>query len=181
MAFKHCISFATYFAANFGCNQFRITPDIVKAFARSCLKSLCCSVLIWADALSSDRSHFIWDLFCCKLWLWWIQNHAWHCFKAFARRHLKSLCCSIQVWADVLPRTGRRLRSAALHRILLGTCCFIPMSCFHSETNEWLQDWAKRWALPWLATLPQQLLAHSNGNSISNLNNLCHSQISTKH
>ena len=29
MAFKHHISFATYMAANFGCNQFRITPDIV--------------------------------------------------------------------------------------------------------------------------------------------------------
>ena len=29
MAFKHCISFATCMALNFGCNWFRITPDIV--------------------------------------------------------------------------------------------------------------------------------------------------------
>ena len=29
MAFKHCISFAAYLAANFGCNWFRIMPDIV--------------------------------------------------------------------------------------------------------------------------------------------------------
>ena len=29
MAFKHCILFATILAANFGCDWFRITPDIV--------------------------------------------------------------------------------------------------------------------------------------------------------
>ena len=29
MAFKHSISFAIDLAANFGCNRFRITPDIV--------------------------------------------------------------------------------------------------------------------------------------------------------
>ena len=29
MAYKHHISFATYLAANFGCDLFRITPDIV--------------------------------------------------------------------------------------------------------------------------------------------------------
>ena len=33
-------------------------------------------------------------------WLKSIQNHARHRFKAFARRHLKSLCCSIWIWAD---------------------------------------------------------------------------------
>ena len=31
MAFKHRISFATYLAANFGCNWFRIIPDIVSS------------------------------------------------------------------------------------------------------------------------------------------------------
>ena len=35
IAFKHHISFATYLAANFGCNQFRIMPDIV-----SCLQKV---------------------------------------------------------------------------------------------------------------------------------------------
>ena len=29
MAFKHCISSATDLAAHFGCNRFRITPDII--------------------------------------------------------------------------------------------------------------------------------------------------------
>ena len=34
MVFKHCFSFATDLAANFGCNlnQFRITPYIVSGF-----------------------------------------------------------------------------------------------------------------------------------------------------
>ena len=69
-------------------------------------------------------------------------NHARHCFKAFVHCHLKLLC----------PRTGRWLRSAALHRIQFRTCCFVPMSYFYSETNEWSQDWAKRWARLWSAT-----------------------------
>ena len=29
MVFKYCILFVTYLAANFGCNQFRIMPEIV--------------------------------------------------------------------------------------------------------------------------------------------------------
>ena len=33
------------------------------------------------------------------------------------------------------PRAGRRFRSAALHRIRFGTCCFVLMSYFYSETN----------------------------------------------
>ena len=33
-------------------------------------------------------------------WLKSIQNHARHRFKAFAPRHLKSLCCSIRIRAD---------------------------------------------------------------------------------
>ena len=49
-------------------------------------------------------------------------------------------------------RTGRQLRSAALHRIWLGICCFCSYIIFYSETNEWLQDWAKQWAQLWLAT-----------------------------
>ena len=44
----------------------------------------------------------------------------------------------------------------ALHRIKLGTCCFVPMSYFYSETNEWSKDWAKRWVLLWSATTSRQ-------------------------
>ena len=52
--------------------------------------------------------HFICNRFGCKLWLLSIQIHAWHRFQAFACCHLKSLCCSIRIWADALPLTGRR-------------------------------------------------------------------------
>ena len=41
MAFKHSNSFATYLAANFDCNRFRITPDIVSKLLRSTSWSLC--------------------------------------------------------------------------------------------------------------------------------------------
>ena len=37
MAFKHSISFATNLAANFGCNRFRITPDIVSKLLRAAI------------------------------------------------------------------------------------------------------------------------------------------------
>ena len=53
MAFKHWISFATDLAANFGCNWFRITPDIVYKLLRAAIWSRC-AVLF--NALSSDRS-----------------------------------------------------------------------------------------------------------------------------
>ena len=42
------------------------------------------------------------------------QNHAWHCFQAFACRHLKSLRCFVQIWADAL----------SLDRLLIQTRCF---------------------------------------------------------
>ena len=56
MVFKHHISFATNLAANYDCNRFKITPYIVSKLLRRHLKSLRCSIKIWADALSSDRS-----------------------------------------------------------------------------------------------------------------------------
>ena len=43
MAFKHHISFATNLAANFGCNQFRIMPDIVSKHLIAAIGS-CCAV-----------------------------------------------------------------------------------------------------------------------------------------
>ena len=44
------ISFATNFAANFGCDQFRIMPDIVSKLLRP-------SIQIWADALPRTGCH----------------------------------------------------------------------------------------------------------------------------
>ena len=87
------------------------------------------------------------------------ESHAWHRFRAFARHHLKSLCCLIRIsGSEQTPfsRTGRQFRPAALHRIRFGTCGFVPMSYFYSETNEWSQDWAKRWARLWSATTSRQ-------------------------
>ena len=84
MAFRHHISFVTDLAANFGCNGFRITPDIVSKLSRAAMESSCA---VW---FKSEQMPF--------------------------------------------PKTGCRFRPAALHRIRLGTCCFVPM---YSETNDW--------------------------------------------
>ena len=100
------ISFATNWAANFGCNWFRIMPDIVSKHLHTPIRS-CCAVL-----LESEQTPFPWK----GLWL----------------------------------------GSAALHRIRFGTCNFVPMLYFYSETNEWLQDWAKQWELLWSATTSRQ-------------------------
>ena len=108
MAFNFCISFAIDLAANFGCERFRITPDLVS--------------------------------------------------KLFARRrrapqidvHLQSLCgaailsrCAVRFESEQtpFPRTGRRLRSAALHRIRFGTCELFQCHIF---TQRPMTD---RWAL----------------------------------
>ena len=37
MAFKHLISFATYLAANFGCNRLTIMPDIISKLLRAAM------------------------------------------------------------------------------------------------------------------------------------------------
>ena len=84
IAFKHCISFATDLDANFGCDRFRITPDLVSKLLRAAIWSRCA---VWFE---SEQTPF--------------------------------------------PQTGRQFRPAALHRIRLGTCCFVPM---YSETNDW--------------------------------------------
>ena len=41
MAFKHFFSFETDLAANFGCNRFRTTPDIVAKLLRAAIWSSC--------------------------------------------------------------------------------------------------------------------------------------------
>ena len=50
--------------------------------------------------------------------------------------------------------------STAVHRIRLGTSCFVPMPNFYSETNEWSKDeWSNAGGFG-----QQQLLAKSNEN-----------------
>ena len=58
--------------------------------------------LVSGHYLAFKHSIFICNWFGCKLWLQSIQNHAWHRFQAFARRHLKSLRFSTLIWADAL-------------------------------------------------------------------------------
>ena len=87
IAFRHHISFATDFAANFGCYGFRIMPEIVSKLLFTTIWSHC------AVQFKSEQTPFSW--------------------------------------------TGRQFRSAALHRIIFGKCCFVPKSYFYSETNEW--------------------------------------------
>ena len=40
MAFKHRIWFATVFAANFGCDRFRIMPDIISKLLRAAIRNI---------------------------------------------------------------------------------------------------------------------------------------------
>ena len=56
------------------------------------------------------------------------NHHTRHCVQAFARLHLKSLCCLIfESEQTPFSRTDRRFRFSALHRIPFGTCGFVPM------------------------------------------------------
>ena len=55
MAFKHSIWFETYLAANFGCNWFRITPDIISKLLRAAIRSLCAVLFESEQAHPKDR------------------------------------------------------------------------------------------------------------------------------
>ena len=61
-----------------------------------------------------QTQYFICDQFGCKLQLLSIENHVSHSFQAFARRHLKSMCCAIQILAHALSSD----------RSSIQTCCF---------------------------------------------------------
>ena len=77
----------------------------------------------------SLKHYFSFDSFGCKLWLWSIQNHARHRFRAFARNHLKWLCCFIGIWADALI-SGRSsiwncyIAQDSLQNFLICSCSF---------------------------------------------------------
>ena len=83
MAFKHHISFATYLAfatyLNFGCNRFRITPDIVSTWKLLCsaIWSRCAVQFKSEQTLSPDKL-FIHT--CCfaqdSIWNMWFCSYA---------------------------------------------------------------------------------------------------------
>ena len=161
MAFKHSISFATNLAVNLGCDRFRITPDIISKLLLAAIWS-CCAVQLESEQKpfpQTGRISFV---------TYFAANFVCDQFRIMPDIVANLLHAAIWSRSTVLfkseqttfPWTACRLRSAALHRIRFGTCCFVPMSYFCSETNEWLQDWAKRSALLWSATTSGQF--HEN-------------------
>ena len=153
MTFKYSISFATDLAANFGCYRFRIMPDIVSKLLRAAIWSRC-AVRFESEQTPFPRTgriSFATDL---------AANFGCNRFRIMPDIVSKLLRAAIwsrcAVWFEFeqtpFPRAGRRLRSAALHRIRFGTCCFVPISYFYSETNEWSKDWVKWWGQLWSAT-----------------------------
>ena len=140
--FEHRISFTTDWAANFGCNRFRIMPEIVSKHLWAAKWWSRCAAQFKSEQTPfppTGRISFATD---------WAANFG--CNRLRMHAFIWS-CCA--VWFDSeqtpFPWTGHRLRSAAFHRIQFGTCCFVPMSYFYSETNAWSQVWAKQWALLW--------------------------------
>ena len=72
MAFKHCISFATDLAANFGCDRFRITSDIVSKLLLAAIWTSEVTVMFY---LNLSRRPFLgqvvdWDLLLCTGFDW---------------------------------------------------------------------------------------------------------------
>ena len=57
--------------------------------------------------------------------------------------------CAVLLESEQMPFSQRvhQFRSAALDRIQLGTCWFVHIPYFYSETNGWSKYWEKRWAL----------------------------------
>ena len=174
MAFKYCISFATDLAANFGWNRFRIMPDIVSKLLRAAIWSHCTVLFKSEETVETPCPRtgcisFATDLasnFGCN----WIMPDI---VSKRLRAVIWSSCAVLFEFEQTpCPRVGCWLRSAAMHRIQFGTCCFVPMSYFYSETNEWLQDWVKQWALLWLATTSSRFHGNFNSNEEKNLSSL---------
>ena len=76
-------------------------------------------------------------------------NHARHNFQAFAHSHLKSLCCSIWIWADTLSYNQYRLipinmcniyhmHNTSKYVSIHANTCTDWMSV-HTNTNQYLQ------------------------------------------
>ena len=131
MAFKHSISFATDLAANVDCNRFRITSDIVSKLLRATIWSSC------AVLFESEQTPFPWTG-SISFVTDFAANFDCNWFRIMPDIVSKLLCTAIWSSCAVLfkseqmpfPRTGHQLRSAALHRIQLGTWGFVPMSYF---------------------------------------------------
>ena len=90
----------------------------------------------------------------------------------FLRTTICSRCAvSLKSEQKSFSWTGRRFRSAALHRPRFGTCKSVPMPYFCSETNEWSKDWAKRRERLWSVKSSREI--HQNSESISHVEKNC--------
>ena len=98
------------------------------------------------------------DSFECKLWLSPIQNHGRDCFQAFAfaYSHLKLLCCSIEIWEDVLFSEWSLICICCFAQDLIQIILICPFALFLNRdifnlasicTNEVLKHWATLGAL----------------------------------
>ena len=56
--------------------------------------------------------------------------------------------CAVRLESEPTPCSWAYW-SAALHRIRLGTCEFVVIPYFRSETNDWSKDWGNWWARLW--------------------------------
>ena len=177
MAFKHSISFATDLPANFdllanfGCNQFKILPDIVSKLLRAAIWSRC------AVHFESEQTPFLWTS-CISFATDWTANFGCNQFRILSdivSKPLRAASCAVQFKSQQTPFPGVAVNSescqtsfpslcalpavlfnsnlskhpflwqvvdldlllSSLHRIQFGTCCFVPTS-FSSQrpTND---------------------------------------------
>ena len=87
--------------------------------------------------------------------------------------------CAVQFESEQAPWTGHQFRSAAVHRIQFGTCCFIPMSYFYMTLSCGIALWsdcqstgrAWTWTQTW--TLPPDHLVVKVLSALKSQNKLC--------
>ena len=178
MAFKQCISFATDLAANFGCNRFRIIPDIVSKHLRATIWSSC------AVLNKSEQTPFLGQVAFHLLPIGLqtlVQNHAWHRFQPFAPPS--------EVAVLFYSNLSRRLsfdRSLTYYKLdlLLCTGFYLEHAVLflcHIFAQRWMNDCKIEQSNGRCFAL-QQLLAFSIKNFISHGKKVtCRCQISKKH
>ena len=178
VTFKYHISSATDLDTNFGCNWFRIIPDIVSKHLHIALWSSCALRFKYEKPCFLDRLHFICDSMGCKLWLWLIQNHSRHCSKLLALPFEVALLFDLNlsrcpflkqvIYQDLLLCTGFNKEHAVL---------FLCHMFTQRPMNDGKIEWSNGGCFGW-----QQLLANSIKIFISHENKMtCCCQISTKH
>ena len=137
-----------------------VTQQMIVYKGRLLKKFENCSLsCVLVSAYAFQTLHFICEWFGCKLWLLLIQNHARHCFQAVAHLHLKSLCCSVWIWADALffrqvVNLDPSRTCFAQHSIW--NMLFCSYVIFLLRDQGMIESIVKQWALLWFATTSHQ-------------------------